>query len=220
MKMIVVFEKPPRLRHIGHLDLMRAMQRALRRSGLPLRYSQGFNPHILLTFAAPLSVGMPGKREIMEVPIEGEMTEEAFLEKLRPALPPELPCLAARAVDDRHPAPMAQLAAAMYEAMLDEVPDGLAEAIPAFLAQDNIPAIRKTKTGMKPCDIRPMIYGLSLCGRALSMTLALCEKATCKPELLLSTLFEFAKLERPHMIVTRTQMFGEKDGVLLPLEEM
>ncbi len=220
MKLIVVFEKTSRLRHIGHLDLMRAMQRALRRSGLPLKYSQGFNPHILLTFAAPLSVGMPGKREIMEVPIEGEMTGEAFLGKLRPALPPELPCISARAVDDRHPAPMAQLAAAMYEAKLDEVPEGLAEAIPAFLAQSEIPAIRKTKTGMKPCDIRPMIYDLSLNGDALRMTLALCEKATCKPELLLSTLFDFAKLERPHMIVTRTQMFGEKDGVFYPLEEM
>ena len=220
MKMIVVFEKAPRLRHIGHLDLMRAMQRALRRSGLPLCYSQGFNPHILLSFAAPLSVGMPGRREVMEVPIAEEMPTEAFLEKLRAALPPDLPCLSARPVDDRHPAPMAQLAAAMYEAKLDEVPEGLAEAIPAFLKQAEIPAIRKTKTGMKPCDIRPMIYDLALTGDTLRMTLALCEKATCKPELLLSTLFEFARLERPHMIVTRTQMLGEKDGVFYPLEEM
>ena len=82
MKLIVVFEKTPRLRHIGHLDLMRAMQRALRRSGLPLRYSQGFNPHILLTFAAPLSVGMPGKREIMEVLDEvKDMNYRLILEK-------------------------------------------------------------------------------------------------------------------------------------------
>lgn len=220
MKMIVVFEKTPRLRHIGHLDLMRAMQRALRRSGLPLKYSQGFNPHILLTFAAPLSVGMPGKREIMEVPIEGEMTGEAFLEKLRPALPPELPCLWARPVDDRHSAPMAQLAAALYEAELDETPSGLSDAVTAFLAQEEIPALRKTKTGLKPCDIRPMIYDLSLNSGKLRMCLALCEKATCKPDLLLSSLFEFAKLPRPHAIVTRTQMFGEKDGAFYPLEEM
>ena len=220
MKMIVVFEKAPRLRHIGHLDLMRAMQRALRRSGLPLRYSQGFNPHILLTFAAPLSVGMPGKREIMEVPIEGEMTAQAFLDRLRPALPPELPCLSARAVDDRHPAPMAQLAAAMYEAKLDEAPKGLAEAIPAFLAQSEIPAIRKTKTGMKPCDIRPMIYDLSLRGNTLRMTLALCEKATCKPDLLLASLFSFAGMPRPRALVTRTQLLGEKDGTFLPLEDL
>ena len=57
MKMLVVFEKTPRLRHIGHLDLMRAIQRSLRRSGLPIRYSQGFNPHMLMSFAAPLALG-------------------------------------------------------------------------------------------------------------------------------------------------------------------
>ncbi len=220
MKMIVVFEKAPRLRHIGHLDLMRAMQRALRRSGLPLCYSQGFNPHILLSFAAPLSVGMPGRREIMEVPIAEDMTADAFLQKLRAALPPELPCLSARPVDDRHPAPMALLAAAMYEARLESVPDGLGDAVQRFLAQREIPAVRKTKTGLKPCDIRPMIYDLALSGDTLRFTLALCEKATCKPDLLLESLFSFAGMERPRALITRTQLLGEQNGALCPLEAL
>ena len=220
MKMIVVFEKAPRLRHIGHLDLMRAMQRALRRSGLPLRYSQGFNPHILLTFAAPLSVGMPGRREVMEVPIEGEMTGEAVLEKLSAALPPDLPVLSVQPVDDRHPAPMALLSAAMYQAELESVPEGFGETVERYLSQKEIPAVRKTKTGMKPCDLRPMIYGLSLSGNTLNMALALCESATCKPDLLLSSLFEFAGTERPRALITRTQLLGEKDGALVPLESL
>ena len=220
MKMIVVFEKAPRLRHIGHLDLMRAMQRALRRSGLPLRYSQGFNPHILLNFAAPLSVGMPGKKEIMEVPLEKEISTQEFLEKLSAALPVDLPCLLAIPHDDRHAAPMAQLTAAVYEAKMENVPDGLAEAVEKFLAQKEIPAIRKTKSGMKPCDIRPMIYGLNVQGNKLQMLLALCEKATCKPDLLLSSLFSFAGVERPRMLVTRLQMMGEKNGAFVPLETL
>ena len=220
MKMIVVFEKAPRLRHIGHLDLMRAMQRALRRSGLPLCYSQGFNPHILLSFAAPLSVGMPGRREVMEVPIAEEMTAEAFLSKLRAALPPDLPCLSARPVDDRHPAPMAQLAAAMYEAKLETVPAGLGDAVARYLSQSEIPAVRKTKTGLKPCDLRPMIYALSLTGDTLRFTLALCEKATCKPDLLLESLFSFAGLPRPRALTTRTQLLGEQDGAFAPLEAL
>ena len=220
MKMIVVFEKAPRLRHIGHLDLMRAMQRALRRSGLPLCYSQGFNPHILLSFAAPLSVGMPGQREIMEVPIAEDMTAEAFLTKLRAALPPELPSLEAHPVDDRHPAPMALLTAARYEAELESVPDGLDDAVRRFLAQTEIPAVRKTKTGLKPCDIRPMIYDLSLTGDTLRFTLALCEKATCKPDLLLESLFTFGGMDRPRALVTRTQLLGEQDGALCPLEAL
>ncbi|MBR1585966.1 MAG: TIGR03936 family radical SAM-associated protein [Clostridia bacterium] len=220
MKMIVVFEKAPRLRHIGHLDLMRAMQRALRRSGLPLRYSQGFNPHILLTFAAPLSVGMPGKREIMEVPLEGEVQVEEFMAKLSAALPPDLPLISARPVDDRHPAPMAQLAAAVYEAVLTNVPAGLDAAIGRFLAQTEINVMRKTKSGMKPSDIRPMIYDLRLTGDTLHMALALSEKATCKPDLLLQSLFDFAGLDRPPMLITRLQLLGEEDGVLKPLENL
>jgi len=220
MKMIVVFEKAPRLRHIGHLDLMRAMQRALRRSGLPLRYSQGFNPHILLNLAAPLSVGMPGKREIMEVPLEKNVQPEEFLQKLSAALPQDLPCLSAHPVDDRHPAPMAQLAAALYEAEMDEMPEAFEKTVKEFLAQSEIPAIRKTKSGMKPCDIRPMIYGLNVQGNKLQMLLALCEKATCKPDLLLSSLFSFAGVERPRMLVTRLQMMGEKNGAFVPLETL
>ena len=62
MKMLVVFEKMGAHRFLGHLDLQRAMQRALRRSGLPVTYSQGFNPHLQLSFAAPLSVGIQDER--------------------------------------------------------------------------------------------------------------------------------------------------------------
>ena len=220
MKMIAVFEKAPRLRLIGHLDLMRAMQRALRRSGLPLRYSQGFNPHILLTFAAPLSVGMPGQREIMEVPLEGQVSAEEFMRKLSAALPPDLPLLSARPVEDRHPAPMALLAAALYEAKLEAVPEGLPGAVDRFLQQEAIPVMRKTKSGLKPVDIRPMIYDLRLAGDTLHMALALSEKATCKPDLLLQTLFDFAGVERPAARITRTQLLGEADGVLTPLENL
>lgn len=60
--MMAVFEKGERLRHIGHLDIQRAVQRALRRSMLPVAYSNGFNPHILLTFASALSTGYAGRR--------------------------------------------------------------------------------------------------------------------------------------------------------------
>lgn len=220
MKMIAVFEKAPRLRLIGHLDLMRAMQRALRRSGLPLRYSQGFNPHILLTFAAPLSVGMPGKREIMEVPLEGDITAEEFMRQLSAALPPDLPLLSARGVDDRHPAPMALLRAASYEARMETAPAGLDQAIQDFLAQTEISVMRKTKSGEKLSDIRPMIFDLRREGDALRMTLALSEKATCKPDLLLQSLFDFSHLDRPPMLITRTALWGEQNGVLTPLESL
>ena len=65
MRIIAVFEKSSRIRHIGHLDIQRAFQRGLRRSGLPVAYSNGFNPHILITFASALSTGACGIKEIL-----------------------------------------------------------------------------------------------------------------------------------------------------------
>lgn len=215
--MLVVFEKGERLRHIGHLDLMRTMQRALRRSDLPLQYSQGFNPHILLTFAAPLSVGISGLREVMEVPLQGELTEEAFLAQLSPALPADIKCLSARAVPDTHPAPMALLRAAKYEAVLENG-EALLAAVPAFLDQRSIMATRKTKSGEKPCDIRPMIYELSASGNTLSMTLALCEEATCKPDLLLTALADFAGAEKPRARLRRLALLGR--GFAAPFDPL
>ena len=113
MRMLAVFCKGERLRHIGHLDLMRAMQRALRRSELPVSYSKGFNPHILLTFASALSTGAWGKREIMDVTLERDISPETFMEAMNAALPEDLRVLSARAINDRHPALMAMVTAAV-----------------------------------------------------------------------------------------------------------
>ena len=70
MRMIVAFNKTEQVRHVGHLDMQRAMQRALRRSDLPIRYSNGFNPHALMSFAMPLPVGVGGDEELFEVGVE------------------------------------------------------------------------------------------------------------------------------------------------------
>ena len=82
MRMLAVFEKSERIRHIGHLDIQRSVQRGLRRSGLPVAYSQGFNPHILITFASALSTGACGKREIMDVTLSEDVETEEFLTRI------------------------------------------------------------------------------------------------------------------------------------------
>ena len=217
MKMLVIFEKSKRIRHVGHLDLMRTMQRALRRSGLPVAFSNGFNPHMLLNFAAPLSVGTSGRREIMEVPLSKEISEADFKSALSAALPSDLPCIAVRAVDDKHPAPMSMLRAAAYSIEFYENARPLIDAIPRLLARDTIMVMRKTKSGEKLCDIRPMIYDLcAVDDTHISCTLSICESATCKPELLMDALYAEAGLaERSYSLYTRMQMYGEN---MVPLE--
>ena len=224
--MLVVFEKGELVRHIGHLDLMRAMQRALRRAGLPVAYSQGFNPHMVMNFASPLSVGASGEREIMDVSMAQEMDGETFATRLNGALPPALKVVEARLIEDNHPAPMALLRAAAYEIRVDgQAGEALTQIIPAFLKKESIPAMRKTKSGDKPCDIRPMIYELSARkvgeGCRFSATLALREEATLKPDLLMTALSKECGMECPSFSLKRTMLYGQgPEGALVPLQNL
>lgn len=217
MKMLVVFSIRDRLRFLSHLDLMRAMQRALRRSGLPIRYSQGYNPHILLSFAAPLSVAAEGLREIMEVPLGADCAPEVFIAQMNEALPPLIRCLSARPVDDRYPAPASRLRWVRYRIRPQEHMEALSEALPRFLAQDTIMTKRKTKRGMVDTDIRQMLHSLSAQEGALYATIRQDQTGTVKPLLLMSVLADFAGVPEPSCLVTRLQLFGEG---MIPLEDL
>lgn len=217
--MMAVFEKGERLRHIGHLDIQRAMQRALRRSGMPVSYSQGFNPHILVTFASALSTGAAGRRELMDVTLDREVDPEAFLSAMNAALPPDMQLVDARVMEDKHPALMAMLTAADYTIrLLDEETAGKClTAIPAFLEQECIMAMRKSKRGMKECDIRPLIHELREEGGALRAVLTLTEASACKPDMLVTALCGYAGCDVPRTLVVRNSLLGEG---LQPLETL
>ena len=221
MKMWLTMEKGARIRFIGHLDLMRTMQRALRRSDLPVRYSNGFNPHMLLNAAA--RDGAHPEVTAWEVPVGEEIAPDVFRDRLNAALPPDLQCRAVRALPDEHPAPMALLRAAQYLIELEPDRPGSAacvKALPGLLAAESLPTVRKTKTGSKPCDARPMIYAAEAVGPcALCATLALCEQGTLKPDLFLEVLAEQAGTDKPEAFVSRLQLYALKDGSLVRLED-
>ena len=221
--MLAVFEKGERLRHIGHLDIMRAMQRALRRSGLPVAYSNGFNPHILLTFASALSVGAVGKREVMDVCLAEDTDPGVFMNAMNHALPPDLQLISCRAIDDRHPAPMSQVSAAEYSIRPAEADSfHLSEDILAgFLKQEDIQAERKTKSGIRSVNIRPLIQSLNVSGTAIHTVLTLTETQTCKPDMLLSALCAYMNCDIPRVRVTRLRLLGlSPDNRLVPVEDL
>ncbi len=84
----VWFKKMGMSRFVSHLDLMRAMTRALRRADVPLWYTEGFNPHPYITFALPLSLGMESLCESMDMRIEGDSTNEEIFSMLKDNMPP------------------------------------------------------------------------------------------------------------------------------------
>lgn len=84
------FNKTGMSRYISHLDLMRTMTRAIRRSRIPLWYTEGFNPHPYMTFALPLSLGMESVCECMDIKIEGEISNEEIFNSLRAVMPDDI----------------------------------------------------------------------------------------------------------------------------------
>lgn len=223
MRMMAVFEKGERLRHIGHLDIQRAMQRALRRSGLPVSYSNGFNPHILVSFASALQTGASGAREVMDVTLDKAVAPEDFVRAMNDALPRDMRLSCARAMEDKHPALMSLLAAADYEIrVLDaESAEKMLAAIDGFLSQETIPTLRKTKSGVKECDAKPLILALRGSGDTLYARLVLNEKEACKTDMLVTALSAFAGVQMPRVLVRRAALLGhDAEGRLVPLETL
>lgn len=221
--MMAVFEKSERLRHIGHLDIQRAVMRALRRSGLPVSYSKGYNPHILLTFASALSTGAAGRKEIMDVQLERAVSPEEFVSAMNGAMPPDMQVSYAKMLDDRHMALMAQVQAADYTiSILDEAAAAkMIAALPDFLAQESIITMRKTKSSMKETDIRPLLLELTGEKNVLHAVMTLTERLACKPNMLIEALSAFAGIDAPRVMVVRNGLLGvDESGALAPLENL
>lgn len=225
--MLLEFKKTEMVRHLGLLDLQRTMQRALRRSGLPIAYSKGFNPHMVMSFASALSSGIPGDAELLDVALDGEVTEEACLSAMNRVLPPSLPAVRVRLVDDRFPKVTSALQQAEYKITIfgDEAKQ-IADAVPGFLAEDEIMAIRKTKKSETMVNIRPMLHEFEggydeqkNCAQYIARV-SFVEAATLKPDLLLNALSDYAKVALPRHEIRRTRLLTLKEGVPVQLIDM
>lgn len=86
-KVRILFEKSEPACYISHLDLMKALQRSLRRAALPVRYSEGFNPHIVLSILVPLSTGYRSRYELCDFDLTCDQLPDDLLGRLNAALP-------------------------------------------------------------------------------------------------------------------------------------
>ena len=159
MRMIAEFEKMGRMSWFSHLDLQNTMQRALRRAQLPVAYSQGFNPHVLTSFATALSVGCQSRGEVMEVEMGGEISPEEFAEKLNACLPDGLKVRRCAPVPDSAPALMAKVAEAGYDITAPNA--DLTKAVEAFLKAEEVMVEKRSKTKTRLVNIRPMVHEIT-----------------------------------------------------------
>ncbi len=154
------FRKIGIAKYISHLDLNRCMSRAMRRAKIPAWVTEGFNPHLFLTFALPLSLGQEGLQESMDIKLPDDYALDTLPAQLNAVLPEGL--VAIRAAEAQHkPAAIDHAVYALTLSEADTAPDVLQEKAEAFLAQPEIAVVKKTKTGEKTMDLKPYLENMT-----------------------------------------------------------
>ena len=187
------YGRDERVKYISHLDFIRMFHRSVRRSGIPFAFSQGFNPHPIMTVAMPLSVGVTAEGEYMKVGFEKELSDED-IKKLNSALPDGFFVSAWKKIENGKP-DISKLDKAMYQAEV-EVESGIDCEFEKILEKEELTVMKKSKSGVKPSDIRPYIYSLKITGKIdniikLDMCLACSNSYNLKPETVINAMEEY-----------------------------
>ncbi len=185
----IKFARGDEVKYISHLDITRVFQRAFLRAGLPLAYSQGFNPHPRISLAAPLPVGATAEAELMDIMCERPVTAEFFMESAGRELPDGIQFIQAVPVPLSLPSLQAQLGEAEYLVTVatDKTRSEIENEITKLLALSTLPWQHERDTGVRHYDLRTLISDIRLVdsgeGRAvLAMRLRADEKGAGRPE--------------------------------------
>ena len=145
----IFFAKTGRAIYISHLDLYRVFQRAVKRCKLPVWETQGFNPHIYITFALPLALGTEGVCESLDTKLTEDISFEEICERLNSALPRDIRVLSAAEPVYKN----TDIEKSEYEIRISADWDKLC----GFFSQEKIMTEKKTKKGISEIDLKPMI---------------------------------------------------------------
>ena len=221
----ICFSKTGILKFIGHLDLLRTFQRAFRRAEVPLAYSQGFNPHPLLSFANPLALGMTSEDEYADITLEQEMDNAEIIQRLNAALPPGLSLKRCESLPEHFETAMALVTASTYRITFPERDDfDWTLALKDYLGQEQIMIRRLGKVrGRKQwldVDVKDLIYGYEMEDpNTLILTCACGSTLNLKVDSLLE--FFYASIGHPEWMheetIHRTHLYQTVDGQFVPL---
>lgn len=213
IRLRIVFAKKEAVKYIGHLDLMLAWERALRRARIPLAYSQGFNPRPKMQAASSLPLGSIGTAEILDIIVTEPLDLSAARERISQALPTGIAVQTIAEVSLKGPALQQLLRQADYTVTVETElsAETLTERIQALSAAPEIWQTRRRKRRQERFNLRPLIHQLHLQsvenGEAvLMMRLSAGQFGNLRPQDLLKAL----ELADSWFMVARTQLIFEE----------
>lgn len=157
------FQRGEQVKYISHLDLVRAFERAFRRSGLPISYSQGFNPRAEMVFGLPLAVGVTSEAEYADFKFDKHIASEDFISIINRHLPGGIKVMEAWDLKDKGNI-MSAVSASVYEItfviLQGENGNKIIENIHSLKDEDELLVDKKTKKGNVEVNIKPLIKEL------------------------------------------------------------
>lgn len=228
MNIRLKFTKGNEVKYISHLDLMRVFQRAIRRTGIPISYSAGFNPHQEISFGAPLSLGVTSNAEYVDLKLADTMDIQEIKKRMNSSLPEGIRILEGVKLGDSPKSAMSVVTHAKYmiRVNIENVDaEALKKSIEEFVAQESIKVMKEQpKKGfeLKEIDIRPMIISMKLYESRDTIHVFDClllsgSRGNLKPELLMVAFKEFTDYNIDGIKINREEVYAEKNGRLVDL---
>ncbi len=231
MKIRVKFTKHGPVKFIGHLDMMRYFQKAVRRCSIPAVYTEGFNPHQIMSFASPLGVGLESNGEYFDMEVAEVSTSQDMMRRLNAVMAEGIAVVSIKALPEGAGNAMASVAAADYtvtfrkgyEPLFDPV-----SQIESFRSKAAIPVIKQAKKSgaFQEMDLKPHIYQLLADGHSIFMRLDASSAGSVKPSFVMEAIYREAKETLPEFAleITREELYADSGSadahVFVPLDAL
>ncbi|NPV72012.1 MAG: DUF2344 domain-containing protein [Firmicutes bacterium] len=228
MRIRLLFKKGEPVRFISHLDTMRAFARAMRRAGLPVAFSRGFNPHPRMVFALPLAVGATSEMDVLDVDFSERVGLLQAVQALNAALPPGLCTCVAREIPVDSPPAMSVVDASEYSVKVPIKNRSVDPAGPlrSFMESGSICVERKREgQPARTIDVRPLVLIAAEGGDGgggmahYEFTIRSGSRQNLRPDELLQALDSIGEgwLELAEARYHRRGLYTLRDGRLVPL---
>lgn len=229
MRYLIKFTKESKIKFIAHLDLMRTIQKGVRRTGLPAQYSRGFNPHMAVSIAQPLSVGVYSSGEYMDLILLEEVEVEEILEKLNATSAQGIEFLeVTKIVEEENtkklPQGMALIDACRYTIKISyKDTKGLEDELKALLEEEDWTTIKKSKKGEREVNIKTLVYEFEFSIEGEELVINALIQSGSREHLSASLLISYIKErtsnanENAFVDVKREEMYYLMDDKLVPL---
>lgn len=231
VRYLIKFTKESNIKFISHLDLMRTIHRTVRRSGIKAKYSKGFNPHMIMSIAQPLSVGVYSESEYLDIELDEVISEKNVIDKLNLAAPSGIKFLDAKMIIEKENTkkPLTAMAAvegAKYIIKIKYDNDAaLKSELQNLYLKENWQTIKKSKKGEKVVDIKPMIKEFEYNVENNLLTIVTTVSCGSKENLSADLLGNFIKENTSNAIkdafvdIKREELYGMKNNKLVPLNK-